>query len=173
MPRIRLVPLIVTAIVTLAVLFGGYQAYQRFNMIDPLEAQLKTVDGVENVQVQAGNPIVVRIELGPVKDLQTTYHEVSHTVTQVVGSEGDVVLVDHANATLNEAYETLQPYLLEGVAKGNYTEMMSAVQGKAQKMGINARITMDEHNIYVQLSQGDHYLYHVLPYALHQGGSAS
>jgi hypothetical protein len=173
MQRIRLVPVIVMAIVTLAVLLGGYQAYQRFYMIDPLTAQLKTVDGVETVQVQTGHPVTVRVELGPVQDLQTTYEDVSRTVTQAVGSAGSIVLVDHADAALRNAYESLLPYVLEGVAKGDYAEMMDTVRAKAQKMGIQARITMDERNIYIQLSQGDHYLYRVMPYALRQGGSAS
>jgi hypothetical protein len=174
MQRIRLVPLILIALVTLAVLFGGYQAYQRFNVIDPLEAQLKAVHGVQDVQVQTGNPGRIRVELGPVKDLQMTYTELVHTVTQLMGGSETIVIVDNPDDTLRTAYENfVAPMVSEGIAKGNYMEMISSVEGKAQSLGITARVTMDEHNIYIQLANGSHYLYHVTPYTLRQGGEAS
>lgn len=173
MQRVRPVPLVVIAIISLALLIGGYQAYQRFYVIDPVADQLRAIPGVESVQVSPGHPATVRVQLGAVHDLQTTYDDVTKVVQDTLGDGANVVLVDNADGALQNAYESLLPYILQGVAEGHYADMIDTVRQRAQKMGMDAQITMDEHNLYIELRSGDHELYHVLPYALRQGGGAS
>ena len=173
MPRIRLVPLILIVFVTLAVLFGGYQAYQRLNVIDPLEAQLKAVHGVQDVQVQAGSPGMIRVELGPVKDLQTTYTELVHSVTQVTGGSQTIVIVDNPDDTLRTAYESfVAPMVSEGIAKGNYMEMISSVEAKAQSLGSQRASRWMNTTSTSSWKRAIATFYHVTPYTLRQGGEA-
>lgn len=174
MSRIRLVPVIFILVISLAILFAGWQAYQRFNLVNPLKSDLSHVSGVQNVQIDTGSPNLIRVQLGSVKDLQTTYSEISKTVSGALGGKQQVVIMDHRDDTLSNAFEVnLQPVLMEGLAKGNYTEMIASAEQTAAKQNIDARITMDEHNIYVQLSKDNHFLYSVMPYTLHQGGASS
>jgi hypothetical protein len=171
--RIRLVPMILIAVVSLAILFSGWQAYQRFNLVNPLKLSLSKLAGVESVNVNSGNPKVIQIKLGAVKDLQTTYDSIALTISGALGSSGSLEIQDNSDDKLRSAYESYQPIILEGLAKGNYTEMISTIDKLAIKNGINARITMDQHHVYVQLSAGRHYLYKVWSYSVRQGGGAS
>ncbi|MCL6453789.1 MAG: hypothetical protein K6T78_09300 [Alicyclobacillus sp.] len=173
MSRIRLIPMIFIALVCLGILISGWQAYKRFNMVQPLKAQLEAVAGVKNVVVDVGNPSTIQVKLGPVKDLQTTYDSILTKVDGQLGGTGAITLVDNRDSTLTAAWESLSPILYEGLRKGNYTEMISAFDTKAAKEGIRAAVTMDTRNVYVQLSKGSHYLYTVEPYSLNQGGAAS
>lgn len=173
MSRIRLVPVIFILVITLAILFAGWQAYQRFNLVNPIKSDLRQVTGVQSVQVDTGNPGTIRIQLGAVKDLQKTYKDISHVVSGSLGGSENVVILDHHNDALASALEDFQPILQQGLAKGNYTEMIASVEQKAAKQNINARITMDEHNVYVQLAEDNHYLYIVMINTVHQGGATS
>jgi hypothetical protein len=174
--RIRLVPVIFIALASLVVLFGGWWAYRQYNIVNPLKASLESVSGVQNVQVEPGNPGVVEVSLGPVADLQSTYVDITRTVRQVIGdaSAVNVRIQDKRSQELTSAYEeTLEPIVLEGVRKGNYTEMIAAVKQKASDLHIQAKVTMDAHNVYVQLMKDNRYFYDVLPYTLKEGGGTS
>ncbi|QSO53485.1 hypothetical protein JZ785_06425 [Alicyclobacillus curvatus] len=176
MSRIRLVPMLLILIVSLAVFFAGWQVYKRYNLVDPLKTDLQTVSGVQNVDVIVGNPTVIRVKLGAVEDLQTTYDSIAEAVTGSVNAGSSIVILDNKDKALQQTYENLNPVILEGVHKGNYQEMITSFEKAAAAQGIKAKITMDAHNIYVQLQQGSHYLYDVWQYNTlqqGQGGAAS
>ncbi|SFV01164.1 hypothetical protein [Alicyclobacillus macrosporangiidus] len=173
MLRIRLVPVIFIVILSLAILFGAWRVYQHLNVVGPLQENLQKVEGVQSVEVEAGNPTVIHVQLGPVPDLQTAYTDLVHTVSGTISGPESLLIEDRRSPQLVSAYESLTPTLMEGVASGRYREMIANVADEAKRLGVQAKVTMDEHNIYIQLSSGDHYLYKVLPYTLHQGGGSS
>ncbi|CAM3931764.1 hypothetical protein [Alicyclobacillus pomorum] len=176
MTRIRLVPVILIALISFVVLSGGWWAYRQYNVVNPLKDSLGHISGVQSVQVDTGNPNVITITLGRVSDLQSTYQTISKAVRSVLGDPQSVTvnIQDNRNQDLNDVYEALVPVLQQGIAHGSFTDMISATQQKAKQMHADARITMDEHNIYIQLEEGSHYLYQVMPYTLlRQGGGAS
>lgn len=162
---------------TLSVLFGAFVAYRQFKLVGPLQNELQAIPGVQMAQVETGNPSQVKIKLGPVtklanQDLQSTYVKIVGIISGVFNGTNNLDIVDNQDQELTSAYELdLRPILLEGVAKGNFVEMIAAVEQKASQAGIQARVTMDVHNIYIQLSKGNHYLYDVFQYTtLRQGG---
>ncbi|GEO27101.1 hypothetical protein AAC03nite_28860 [Alicyclobacillus acidoterrestris] len=180
MSRVRLVPIVLIAIVALAVLFGGWQAYQHFNLLGPLKKNLQQVKGVQTVDILTGSPDVVQIQLGPFSklkngDLQQTYDDITNQVSSRLGSGVKLRLSDDRNGTLSQALESYTPVLLEGIQKGNYREMIAQVTQMAKQQHIQCRITMDAQlNTYIQLEKGSHYLYTVMPYPpMHQGGASS
>ena len=176
MSRIRLVPVVFILIMTLSVLFGAFVAYRQFKLVGPLQNELQAIPGVQTAQVETGNPSLVKIKLGPVpklanQDLQSTYVKIVGIISGVFSGTNNLDIVDNQDQELTSAYESFQPILLEGIAKGNFVEMIAAVEQKASQAGIQARVTMDVHNIYIQLSKGNHYLYDVFQYTtLRQGG---
>jgi hypothetical protein len=173
MSRVRLVPVIFIAILSLSLLFGVFQLYQRFNLVNPLKSDLETLKYVKSVDVVPGNPAVVKVELNnQVTDLQSSYGQIASKVTSVAGG-GQIILLDNRDDMLQNLYENITMRLLEGSAKGNYTEMIAAATNLASKAGVQAKITMDNHNYYIQLSKGGRYLYQVMPYTLRQGGASS
>ncbi|GLG00768.1 hypothetical protein Alches_08070 [Alicyclobacillus hesperidum subsp. aegles] len=179
MSRVRLLPIFVVAVVVLAILFGGWQAYQHYNLLNPLKRSLQSVAGVQTVDISTGSPDIVQVQLGPFQklkngDLQETYHDISNEIENRLGSNVTVRLTDGREGSLTQIFESsFEFYIQEGIAKENYTQMVSQVNQLAAKDGIEARITMDNQYIYVQLAKGNHYLYRVIPYTIHQGGASS
>ncbi|QRF23391.1 hypothetical protein FY534_06710 [Alicyclobacillus sp. TC] len=174
--RVRMVPVLVIAIVTLGILFGAWQGYQQYRLIAPLQAELSKIPGVESVTINRSPSDTVVIQLGPVQtlvnhDLQSTYNEIQNDVIGTLGSGESIILKDKSDQTLTLDYESLQPIIFEGLNHGTYTQMIANVEKAAAKEGIQARVTMDYHNIYIQLQQGSHYLYDFHAYRLGQGGA--
>ncbi len=177
MTRIRLVPIFFIVVVTLAALIGGWQAYQHFDLLNPLQSKLAEVPGVESAHVDTGANQVT-IQLGPVSklqngDLQTTYAKIVAVTEETLGSSVSITLLDHRDWSLDSAYESYTPSLFEGIAKENYTQMISNIEQKAKADHIDARVTMSQHDIFIQFSKGNNYLYDVVPYSIHQGGGVA
>ncbi|WP_188882245.1 hypothetical protein [Alicyclobacillus cellulosilyticus] len=170
MLRVRLVPVILIALVTLAVLIGGWQAYLRLDFVNPLQTTLAKIPGVQSVRVRPGTPAEVDIRLGWVPDLQTTYWRIEDVLGEAGSGNERIVLADHPNARLMQVFEYLQPTLQEGLAKQNYREMIADVEHLAAASGVKARITMDEHNVYIQLRDGSYFFYHIVPLRAGGGG---
>ncbi len=177
MARIRLIPIFFIVVVTLAALIGGWQAYQHFNLLNPLESKLKQIPGVQSLTISAGsNHVTIQLDSGSRlqnDDLQSTYDKIVTLTEDTLGSNVSITLLDHQNWDLTNAYESYKPSLFEGITKGNYMEMIANIVERAKSDHISARITMDKHYIFIQLSKGNYYLYDVVPYSLYQGGGSS
>jgi hypothetical protein len=175
--RIRLVPIIFIVVVTLAALIGGWQAYQHFDLLNPLQSRLAQIQGVQSAHVDTGSNQVT-VQLGPVSqlqngDLQTTYNKIATVTEDTLGSGASIMLLDNRNWTLTSAYESYTPSLVDGISKGNYTEMVSNIEHRASADHISARVTMNLHDIFIQFTKGKNYLYVVIPYSMHQGGGVA
>lgn len=171
MSKIRIIPTITALILTLAVLFGGLQIYRNYVLIRPLEGQLAQIPAVESAQIQStsGGPEAV-VQLRAVPDLQTAYRQISADIFAAFGGPVNIILRDNRSPSLVNAEEQLEPILLQGLAHGNYVSMIRQFRLEAAKLHIAARITMDTSHVFVQLSQGAHYLYDILTYAGNSAG---
>ena len=167
MSRVRLVPIVLIVVVTLGVLIAGFKAYEHFNLVTPLQTRIEQNSAVQSATVEVGNPSIIRLVLKPVdklnnRDLQTTYLNLVNAVESLTGRNANLVIEDRRDATLTSDYEQLEPVLLSGLRKGNYTQMLANFGRQATQDGIYSRVTIDQHHVYVQLWTGSHYLYDIL-----------
>lgn len=178
MSRVRLVPIVVILLITLGILFGGWQAYRQFQLVQPLQTKIGKIQGVETVEFEPGNSSVIQVHLGGFNtlvngDLQQTYKAILKQIVGTLGTGESITIFDHSNAKLTNAFENYQPALQEGLVKGNYQEMISSLTAKANASGIHAVITMDDTHVYVQLADGPYYLYYIRSLPSVQGGASS
>lgn len=165
MSRIRILPTISALILTLALLFGGFQAYQTYALVRPLEFQLTHIADVRSasVLIQGTAPEIV-VSLGRVADLQTTYAQIEAQVENSLGTTASIKLLDHPSPSLDTLYESLELILLQGINHGDYVSMVPEAVRAAAADGVRARVTMNGQYVFVQLEKGDAYLYNLIPY---------
>ncbi|HZK17686.1 MAG TPA: hypothetical protein VFD15_00075, partial [Clostridia bacterium] len=53
--------------------------------------------------------------------------------------------------------------IYEAVARGNFNEMAERVTGESKSIGAEAKIFIDEENVYIHLSKDNSYLNSVVP----------
>lgn len=169
--RIRILPTISALVLTFAILFGGFQVYKNYELVRPLEAQLRQIAAVESVHVQTtGQSPAVYLKLGSVPDLQTTYSTIASDVTATLGTPVAIYLQDHSTPYLRNLYEAMQPTLRQDIAQSDYTGMILDLDSMAKKASVACRITMNAQDIFVQLTKGHAYLYDIVPYATKSSG---
>lgn len=179
MSRVRLIPIVIIVLITLAILVAGYQTYRHLNFINPLQTKIEQNSAVKSVQIASGTPAVIHISLKSVQkldkhDLQTTYHNLTTLIQDTTDSNVKLDIVDNRDTALSQDYEQMQPILYQGIRNGTYLQMISQIKQQSTKLNIQSQITMDAHNVYVELwDSPTHYLYDVISYQVSQGGAAT
>lgn len=165
MSRIRVLPVLVVMSLTVSLLFGGWELYRNFGLVRPLEQQLMADKAVTQVEsVVNGSERAIKIHLKPVDDLQSTYDNLEQIVQKQIGPDVQIELVDQRQDALNRAYRSVQPVLYSGIAKGDFTNMIAQTEQELKAQGYQSKVSLNDHNIFVQIEKDGKYLYQVLPY---------
>ena len=106
------------------------------------------------------NGVVIHLQLTKVKDLQEVLELVKGKVEKyqdksVIGFD----LADHPNQLLKQLKYQLSFYLEEATVSGRYIQLKNAVDSFR---GVTARVYLTPDFIYVQLEEGNYYLYQAI-----------
>lgn len=138
-----------------AVLICGNFILKSLYVSGPFSNQLSGVKGISAI---AFNKDKIEVTMNRVENIKTVYQEIQKTV----GNKNYIItLKDHPNNNLNNIAEKSEIVVFEALQCGNYTEMESSIGELAQKNDAIARVLMDRERIYLQLEQGDYFLYRV------------
>lgn len=162
---LRVPVIVIAALLTLVLLFGFNVFYREVRIEKPLLDGVKQVKEVKDLKLfNRDGKQVLRVRLGEVADLQRTYIAVREKAGQVFGSRPYLIeIVDNPSPELEKIYYNLQFPLQEALVRGNFTEMKKAVEAETAPSGVEARVYIDQENLYLQLKKGDHYLYRIFP----------
>lgn len=157
--------ILLAALLTGALLFGGNFVYQRYATENPLYAAVLAQPGVKDFAVsESGSGYTLEIKIGPVSDLQSTIE----TVVLMIEAAGKtpitaINVTDNASRELSEAYYEMHFTLEEAATRGNFTQMKERVDTIAREAGVDiVRIQVADNQLYVQLCQDSHYLYRII-----------
>ncbi len=153
-----------SAVLTLVILSLGYTLYDKVGVKDPLERVLMSDNAVKNVTAKKDKGVtVLEIEFDQVQDFSASYAAVDKTVRQRLGENYRIVVKDGRNERLEDLYLSIHYYLEEASVRGNFGDMIESCQAKLLEKGLpNFKIVLDEKHIYVQMTDGEGYLYAVL-----------
>ncbi|HHY47342.1 MAG TPA: hypothetical protein GX506_08620 [Firmicutes bacterium] len=155
--------------VTFAGLVGASGIGYRLGTERPLESFLKSRPYVSRYRtINAGQGMRLEIEMGRGADLPSAYRELVDGVYRITGNRNvQLVLHDRRDQHLSQAYHEMHFAIQEAIVTGQFTLMNSRLHAIAGRYGIaRYSVTVDAGNIYVQLADGDHYLYEVVPRAV-------
>ncbi|WP_258360454.1 hypothetical protein [Moorella sulfitireducens (nom. illeg.)] len=162
----RLHFILLAALLTLGLLSGGQWVYRHYSQEKPLAATLKANPAVQEVTVtRAAEDLEVKVTLGPGADLPQAYRQVQEAVGKLYGREQvELVIQDHRSPYLEGLWRQCQFAVYEAAARGNFTQMAATVEELARRSGIDRyAVDVDTDFIYLQFSQGQDYLYQVIP----------
>lgn len=165
---IRIYVVLVVVMLMMGLLMGAQYFYQRYNVEQPLfklYSETKLVDNINNIKLEEqGGTVAVTLSLNRTDNLRRAYRELNRYTGQILGSEGfKIQIKDTRSRELEDIYYRSQFVIYEALAKGSFTEMAAAIEKNARSAGAEARVYMDEKNIYVALYKGKNYLYEVVP----------
>lgn len=162
---LRIPVIILSTCLALGILFGGHWIYQNYFVLRPLVNELHAVPGVEKVIInEKGTRMTVDILLKEKVDLKETYSLIEDLMAKVNSDELQFQIEDRSNEKLENLFYQSQYCIYEALMQGNFTDMSKNIEKIMQSAeGVKWRLNMDLHYIYLEMHDGDHYLYKVIP----------
>lgn len=157
--------IIVSLLAGIALIFGAQYFYQRYSTEAPLNAALKSSQHVESFQLSSeNNQLRVDIKIHHDANLMQAYKEVQKELSRIMGRKVySVVLTDSRDDVLEQVWYQSQYAVYQAQSQGSFQEMADVVNMEAQARGAEARVYIDQENIYLRLQHQGHTLDEVIP----------
>lgn len=156
---------VLAAGLTLVILIAASYAWSRFSVENPLDQTLRAHPCVEGVRMESREGVsVVTVALGEVDDLHETYEQIEAIVSsRMPPGSYHLEVEDTRTPELTELYHTIHFDIAEAMATGAFTQMSRNVEAKVASGGSDrSRLWVSRDRIYLQIHQGDSYLYQVI-----------
>ncbi|WP_159883097.1 hypothetical protein [Paenibacillus puerhi] len=166
--KIRFLPVLLSLVITTALLFGGYFAYQSYAMESPLQKTVSQIEGVEHVSTHLTSTAVdIQIKLDAGKSLREVYQQILNEGRQVIGSrELQLKVKEEPSAKLDEWWSLALFEVAQAMDTKQYAQIPATLQARAaadQSSGIRASSEMDDKFVYITLTDGQANKYVMLP----------
>ncbi len=159
--------MVISFLVTLVLLFGGFVGYQQIMIKEPIVAFLEDRQEVQLADIHV-TPAEVEISLNiknPEQDFFIRKYPdlLTSLKKKAKGKTLQIHLIDQPNERLHKAWEQMVFSIREGIEKQTYSQIPETVKQWADKNGVQYRLKMDEESVYVMLCDGDKFLVRVIP----------
>ncbi len=162
---LKVVVIIVTVAVTLALLFGIQFVNERLNIEKPLFKLYSDTKLVLKPSIaKEGDTTEIKLTVKKTDNLFTAYQDIKTKTDKIMGdSKYQIKLIDKRSPALDDIYSNCQFVIYEALAKGNFTTIPDKIDTIAAKAGATTKVYIDQDNIYISLYKGDGYLYEIIP----------
>ncbi|HEX7057066.1 MAG TPA: hypothetical protein VF260_07720 [Bacilli bacterium] len=164
--KIRIIPLLTSAVVLFAVLLGGWFAYRSYAMENPLAQTVNHLPGVQRAEVAvSADQVTIAITPKNNANLRTIYDQLLKKGKAVIGNRKLVLTVrDHTNERLEKLWANMLFQVAQSMETKQYAMIPAALQNmEKQNPGIKSVAEMDATNVYIQLYDGEYAKYVILP----------
>ncbi|SDC42151.1 hypothetical protein SAMN02799630_00378 [Paenibacillus sp. UNCCL117] len=166
--KIRLFPVLLSLVITAALLFGGYFAYQSYAMESPLQKVVSGIEGVELVSTHlSSDGAEVQVKLASGKSVREVYQRIQSEGRQVIGSrELRLKIVEEPSAKLDDWWASTLFEVAQAMETKQYAQIPATleVRTKADPASeIRAITEMDDRFVYITLTDGQASKYVMLP----------
>ncbi|SFG48634.1 hypothetical protein SAMN05660649_01801 [Desulfotomaculum arcticum] len=162
---IKIHVVIIALVAGLAAFLGAQWLYKGLNFQKPLIAKLENNPVVISYKIDDSADIYkINLALSESVDLMNSYQQIFHDVKQVMGKRPFTIeLTDRRNNQLDNVYGKGKFAIYEALQNGDFVQMASNLNLYASEAGIESKVDIDDHNIYWQMKDDQHYLYSVIP----------
>jgi len=156
--------IVIVALLSFFCVFLGQFIYNKYYLLNPLEKQLQSLPQVQQVIIEKTEESVVKVSLTKVSNLASSYQKIEKIVKKKIGKKAKIEIRGQPNDNLKEIERQMSFSLQEAALLGNYAHMDKKLQEIAQKNKLSKwKVYLDQENIYIQLFDGNNYLYEVVP----------
>ena len=164
--KIRIWPVLISFVVTFAVLFGGYYFYQSYALQSPLNEQIAQIDGVVSADSNLqDDEAVITLELEPDASLRSVMEQIKQSGDDYIKNrEITLNIINSSSAALNDWWSTMLFDVAEAMETKKYSEIPDLLKQAENRLeGLETYAEMDDENVYVRLVHGDSTRFIILP----------
>lgn len=167
--KLRLVPVLITSLLSATLLFGGFFLYRQFAMQEPLQKIVSQYEGVNDSHISINrNEVTLKLDLQPGTKLRELVQYVSKEGKSMI--DGRTLKLDveqNSSELLDEYWDKAMFSVAEAMESRKYTLIPTELDGlKAQYpqyKNVIASTEIDDNNVYVSLSNGKESKFIILP----------
>ncbi|MBT2760686.1 hypothetical protein [Paenibacillus sp. ISL-20] len=164
--KLRIVPIMLTVVISASVLFGGWFLYRQMALQNPLANVVSQYDGVKDSHIDIKqNTVTLNLDLAPDTNLQGLVQHIKKEGKSVIGQrELKIQVEDHSSEALDQWWEKAMLSVAEAMDNKQYTDIQSSLEQLAdQSPNLKAKATIDDTHVYVSLSDGKSGKFIILP----------
>lgn len=167
MKKISVIPVIITAAISVAVLFGGWAIYNQVAVAAPIEEAIADVPGIVNSAKpkMTNEQVTIDVTLSQDANLREIYHSIILNGKDVIGNrELKLDVRNESNKVLDDYWYQALFEVAEAMENKSYSDIPQALDAAAKENpAIQATTEMDENNVYITLRSDDAVKFIVLP----------
>jgi len=160
--NLRVKIILVVIILSLATFLGGRYLFGQYRVEQPLINNIMEIEGVEEVVFNEQKAeIVLELEITEGFNIFTDYNKVESIAEEMLAdSTFSIVINDKPDLQLEELLKEIHFPLFEGLSTHQYSEMKLQIEKIIAGYNIeDYQINIDDKNLYLQIRQGDHFIY--------------
>jgi hypothetical protein len=164
--KLRLLPIVITILSTSAILFGGWFIYHSMAVENPLNNTVRAVHGVTQVTTDiTNNNIAMDLKLTNDANLRDIYAVISKEGAPLMSNRQLQLKLDsQTSPQLEEWWSSALFEVAQAMETKHYADIPQVLKTKAQQIpGLQVATEMDDTNVYVRLTDGNHSKYIILP----------
>jgi len=150
------IPVIIFSLLAgLVVIFGVQWIYQKYSIQNPINMVLSGNEAVESYNVSTeGKQIKITLTFKDTADLMQSYNELQKELDQKMGQRSyQLLLKDSRDDSLQQVWYNIQFAVYQAIAQGSYRSMAEEIKQEAAAAGVEAKINIDQKNIYIRLKK--------------------
>lgn len=161
--EIRIIYVIISIFVALGLLLGGFYLYQKYMVENPLMEKLSAINEVQKVEIDKTDKVyTIHLHLARVDNIQESYANIESVAnTRLKEGSYKIEIEDKRSPQLANLFNEIQPALYQGLAQKQYLWLDEQMQVFSRDKNIEARLFVDEKRLYLQMKDGDSYLYNI------------
>ncbi|QGT99643.1 hypothetical protein SYNTR_1050 [Candidatus Syntrophocurvum alkaliphilum] len=161
-PQFRIIIALISLVVVLGLLFGGYNLYNTIGVHNPVKGELSEIPEIQDVKIEkVDRKDVFKIQLGKTTNLKKVYTDTTKVLNSKYDPENyELIILDNSNNELEKAYDNLHLAIYEAIANNQFLWLDKQLEEKQKNY--DYKLFVDEENLYLQLEQENYYIYKVL-----------
>ncbi|MEN6326888.1 MAG: hypothetical protein ABFD18_11865 [Syntrophomonas sp.] len=160
----RVLIAILALILSLGALLAAFYLYKEWGIKEPIVNEIKTIESVHDVKIEEkGQKYEIQVHLNKASDIQKPYQVIVEKVEASLAPEDyQLIIKDQRNARLQTMFNDLQPAIYEALANNQFIWLDEEIAKQLQKTNMKHRIFIDEEHLYLQIIDGNSYLYEII-----------
>lgn len=160
----NIVTAVAALVIVLVISFSSYYVYKRFGIDAPLEKKIEALEGVENSKAtRLSEGYEIEINMKKVANLQESYTSIDRAVKDSLPQkEYSLHLSDNPNQSLRDFIQHLQPAVFESLSANRFIWLDQELSRRTQEAGLQYKLFVDQEHLYLQVEDGDYYIYQVI-----------
>ncbi|MBM7564533.1 hypothetical protein [Paenibacillus sacheonensis] len=167
--KIRPLPIVLTAVITAALLVGGWFLYRNEADLKPLDRIATSTPGVIDAKPVIGrSSVTLDLTLNRDANLRNVYDTIATEGDDIIGSKELKLNITESEASgkLEDVWASMLFEVAQAMDHRSYADIPKAMQEAQSKYpGIQASSEMDDTNVYITLKDDKAVKYVVLPRA--------